>query len=125
MNAEALAQVRRLQEAARNAYHSWSKLTASKVRRDNPSLAIQMRQLEAAAEEIDLFLPEQADPLLVASAADVQRQAQAESAEQEAQWAAEDSAHMPDVEWVEPRPDMGEPGGYQEVEVVDESDIPF
>jgi hypothetical protein len=28
-------------------------------------------------------------------------------------------------EWVEPRPDMGEPGGPQEVEVVDENHIPF
>jgi len=31
----------------------------------------------------------------------------------------------PAVKFVEPRPDMGEPGGYQEVEVVDENEIPF
>ena len=31
----------------------------------------------------------------------------------------------PAVEFVVPRPDMGEPGGHQEVEVVDENEIPF
>jgi hypothetical protein len=30
------------------------------------------------------------------------------------------------MEFVEPRPDMGEPGGYQEVvDLIDEAEIPF
>jgi hypothetical protein len=32
---------------------------------------------------------------------------------------------IPDMEWIEPRPDMGEPGGYQEVQTVDDTEIPF
>jgi hypothetical protein len=83
-----------------------------------------MRQLEAAAEELDLFLPEQADPLLVASAADVQRQS-AELLRDDAHARREQEAQLAsEARWIPRDVPNGEPGHY-EPEPEDDRPIPF